>query len=624
MASRDKSRTRGENAKPTGPDVWSSWQGVIAEHIRWLRDDYWNGWRSWRAALFLARAKQWSEQVKASDSLQFASDLVDDAATVPLIATHIENMIGFLTQSDPQFVATPRREQDVDPAEIQEALLNYRWRELEMDDQYAMALRDFCTIGHCVIGTGFAFEDDVKRMRPKGALAGSTTNYDDNFRAGSPYLRRVNPFAFLKDRYAPDGTLATARWCAEILFRPIDDIVQDSNYDDKVRRSIRNREGDFQLKTLRTWYAENEWLAPRGTEEQGSEDIGVLVKLYDKRYRVFRVLGLGVDQPLLEDDWPFPYLDGFPYVMRDFVHLPNEPYGVGFTHFAAHMQLLENRLSTKMAEHARKHNAKYIAKGWGDDDDQLDEFEKDEHGTLLRGTGQNPTIEPVERPQFGEDLFRIHAIVESNMRRLMMEDQIASGPMPGRTSATEIRTRNQLFGAKLRDVVRSSEKLLRDSARQILQHIKANADVGETVRVVGRKGVTFVELSEADVAAEIDIDVTAVAREQVDPVTRRQQALDLLQRTAAILPQIFQVQAIQAQAGLPVQPIAVDFNALFRAVIKTFDDRELERAFPNQAVEAQQLPPQIFAPPAAPGTGGPSPQDPTQSAQQSALPQPGR
>lgn len=609
-----------ENRRPKGADVNRRWQQIIDDHVRFLRDEYWNGWRSWRAALYLSRAKHWSEQLKNSDRLNYAADLIDDVATVPLISMHIENMVGFLTQSDPEFVGTPRRAEDVGSHEVQQTLLNYRWRELDIDDQHAMALRDMVTIGHGIIGTGFAFERELAGMVPAKATYQATTNYDDGVRAGEPYARRVNPFMFLKDRYAADGTIKTARWVAEIFCRPLDDIKQDANYD-KVDLD--------RIKTLHSWRTENEYIYNAESEDYGSEDIGVLVKLYDKRYRVFRILGMGVDDPLLEAPWPYEYLDGFPYVMRDFVRLPNEVYGVGFPYFAAHQQLLLDRIATKMSQHARKHNAKYIARGFGDDDDQLDVFENDEHGSLLRG-GQSGEIMPVAAPQFGQDLFQIHQVTENNLRRLMAEDQLAAGAnLPARTSAEEVRTRNRLFGAKLKEVVRSSERLLRDTARQVLQHIKANAEPGEIVRIVGPGGVRFVQLSDADIKAEVDIEVTAVAREATDPVTRREQSMGLLNQLTQLVPVINQAEMQKAQmqqaAGQPITArlLDVDYNQLLHAAVKTFDDREFDRAFPEAPAAPIAPTPVQQVPGAGPPTAA-GPQDATQSAQQSARPQPGR
>jgi hypothetical protein len=607
---------RPENMASTGVDVWRSWHERIDGHIRWLRDEYHNGWKTWRAAYFLARAKHWSEEVQESDELQYASDLVDNHVTFPFISTHIENMVGFLTQSQPRFVCKPRRAEDVGAARIQEALLNYAWAEHEFDDQHALALRDFVTIGHCVLSTGFAYAEDLDRQIAEGSATGST-NYDDHMVPGAPFVRRVNPFLFLKDRWASDGTLATSRWCAELYGRPLDDVLQDENFSRSVRKAIRDHDPKADPYTLRRWRQENDWLRQGGlSEDDGDGDIVMLAKVYDKRSRTFRVFALGVEEPLLEDAWPYEYLDGFPYVMRDFVKVSNEPYGMGFTHLAAQTQLLDNRIKSKMAEHAKKHNAKYLARGFGEDDDQLTIFENDEHGAILRG-GPGASIEAVDRPQFGEDLFRIQAIVENDMRRLMFEDQLASGSnLPARTSAEEVRTRNRLFSAKLAEVIRSSEKLLRDTARQTLQHLKANPDMGKIVRIVGPRGVEFQALGQDDIRAEVDVDVTSVAREDTDPTTKRMQALDLMERMARMVPAAAQAQMVAAQMGVATAPLVVDFNRIVRYVLGTFDDRELELAFPEGPLP-------MGAPPPMAGPGGIAPgqsQDPTQSAQASSVP----
>jgi hypothetical protein len=591
--------------KRAGLETYRYWHSLLDDTIGWLRDEHWNGWRSWDAAERLKRGQQWSDQISGPDApIAYESDLVDDVATVPMISVYLENLIAFLARSDPEFIGRPRRPGDIESAEVQENLLNYYWREMRFSRELRKAIRDFGTIGHCVMRTDFYTDIDWDQLTPKNPNDGAILLYDEFIRRQSPAVRRVNPYAFLIDRTATD--LSSARWCGEIIARPIQDIIEDQRYDKSARRAIAN--GTVKVRTL------NEHLMNAGhdADDELNEHFGLLVEVWDKRYRTYRVFALGVpDFPLLEKDWPYEYLDGFPYAKVDYLPVSNQLYGMGFAHLGAHTQLLLNRVRTKQAAWIRRYNGGWLARGF-DDPKALDVVKMDQPGYVAEG-GPASTLEAVDPPRMGEDFWRLSGVIDEDLRRLSGQDDISGGQLHARTSAQEVRTRADIFGQKVADDAATIDGLVVDIGTQLLQHLRANLKKPVALRIAGRLGDYWLDnITAEDIRAEIDVEIRSSTREVLDPQVERQQAIELTTSLTNLLPALQQFDAAKAQAGIPVQPIDLNSKELLKYILSKYDEKAVDRFFPAVAEEPTPSPPLPVPQQAAPP---PAPTDPAQVAQ---------
>lgn len=588
--------------RPTGPAQYRLWHATIDDHLEWLcgRSEHVNpnGHATWRNNIRLARGQHWAEQMANSEGLNSGADLIEDHVTVSHISIHIENLVAFLTQNDPFFKGRGRRPQDIDSAKAQEAVLNYFWRELQFTSELKKCVRDYATIGHMVARTDWFSRDELLLARPdKSKDPEATTNYNSYVRPEHPGFRRVNPFTFLIDRATPTYDLKGARWCGEIIARPIADIISDGRYDKGVRAKIKS--GEEKVRTLEqhlSTYEGGEGFF-QGTEDDSSynDQIGLLVEIWDKRFRTRYVFAMDVEKPLVEEPWPYGYLDDFPYEFANFIPIPNEIYGLSHPHIAGQAQLLLDRVLTKMALHARKHNPMYVADKGALDEDEVQKLINNEDGAVVfREPGKK--VEPLQLAQLPYDLQAFMQIIKGEMNELMNTDALhRGGALPSRTSAQEIEARQQLHGMKLSDHAATIDNFVRNIARQILQHIKTGLQQPMWVSIAGRVGTLYQQVSPEDVKADIDIDLESSSREVVTPAVEREQRMTMLQTLTQMVPAL-------AQAGVPLN---INWNELLKQVLSTFDGVETDRVFPEMAAPPTPISPEYVAEAAAGNTPGP-------------------
>ena len=287
----------------TGIDAYRLWHQRINDAIKW-RQDYWNGDKNWEVGQRMYRGDHWQgEDAELGD----ATDTAKEQITVNLTLSTIGTIGSFLMNKDVQFVLKPKKPEANVSAMLQQAALNDEWERGEMTVQVRKCVDDAMTIGHCVARTGFTLDVDEAVLKAQGEI-----EYKDYIREESPYLRRVNPKNFFFDPSASEGNLETARWCLEIFFVPISDILANSDYDKSVIAKIKSGECQIQRKvTLFSQENKNDVFEDQESEEYGNT-LGVLFEVWDKKHKKMYVFAGGVDEPLLEKKWPYEYLKEFP------------------------------------------------------------------------------------------------------------------------------------------------------------------------------------------------------------------------------------------------------------------------------------------------------------------------
>jgi hypothetical protein len=605
--------------KAGGRAQHEAWHQVLDLTLQKLTsEETWNGHRSWRAAYELYRGNHWSRDMVELTGLHNESDRLESAFTANYIGSHIQNLIPFLIRRDPYFLIRPTRpgEEAMISASKQEALLNSMWRRQRMTRQIELAAYDFAITGNGFVKTGFTVAED----RPTARSSARRLDYDDFYRSQYPYVRRISPFRLLVDLTAPDQTLSTARWVAEITFKQARDVVENQSYNQKLRGWIANpaaspydfvtlpqfaeRFHDDDGGSLLGWGEDSD---PRG-EMILDEDILVLVELWDKRSGLYALYPWGVPEPLIERDWPGgEYLRTFPYHHAKFIPVPDELYAVGHAMFTRDPQHLLNRLRTKQSVYLRAFNVQRQGPAISADD--LVKLNTQEPNAYIQlPSGDMREISYITPPQLNQDLFRVFDDIKSDLRELSGNDAlIAGGALPSRTSATEVNARERIFGLKLEHQVSQIDRLFEEVGTQVLAHLKGNPSSADVTAF--DRDHRPVLISPDEIKAEVELEVISTSRPKDDPEIRQQTGLQLLQALATTVPAILQVQAIQRQSGLPVQPVNVDFNPILRYAVEAFESKELEAAIPPMA--PAEVPPDLAAAVGGGGNppGGPNPED---------------
>lgn len=583
----------------TGKPAYELWLQRCESVIR-RRKSYWNGDDAWKRYLKMYRGDQWDFR----DDGDVSSDNVRDRITVNKTGSIINDFQAFLVKQNPRFSAQPEQEDYSVAAKIRAALLNVEWRARDCQVQLKKSVLDLLIIGHGINKIGYQFEVDdlAKNQNKHGEIL-----YSEYVKKDCPYLKRINPFRFYYDWESEDRSLENARWCVEVIYKPVGDVIGNSLYREKALRCIRN--GEYEPQTESAYYGEQleDFSLDREVIESDAKRI-VLYEIWDKKFGKYWVFAAGVPEPLREEDiWPYDYLKGFPYEKIDFIPVPDEPYGLGIPAFIEDQQFEMNRNRTRMFEHGRRFNRKYEVME-NLDPGELSKLQEGADGTIVT-VPQIGSVVPIQDAPLSNDLYQIDAIINADMYELSGLDAIMRGaPLPSRTSAQEIRAKTGATSVKLDDIINSLDAHVVNIGYKMLAHLEANMTGERAVRLTGAMGEYWERFTGDDLSGEYYLDLQTTSAPRIDPATQQQLRSNIYSVIMNALPILSQAQ------------VAIDVGQLLAWTLEPFGDKEVSRFFPGIALVNQPIMPPakgMASPPGAP----PAPE--AQQAQGQAPPAPG-
>lgn len=523
-----------------GEELGKLWHARLEQALRY-RKNLRNADKQWERASQLDRGDHWNNGQQAGETGKKSDNLAQNV-TVNLIGSYARDFLAFLFKNVPKFLASPRKPESIASAKLQQELVNYYWRELGWRKQARKSVRDMIVLGTGIARTGWVLELD-QAVKPD---ADGKISYDDAIRVDFPFVRRVSPARFIVDPAAED--LETARWVAETYRKPLADVLANSKYSEKVRREI--REG----KLKPALFGANENVRKDSSDtipalvmpvgEQELQDHVRLYEVFDKKFDRHVFLLEGIDEPLLVEGNPFPYLDGFPYVFGVYDEFNDELYGQGLPAVLEDQQLELNAIRTGQFQHRRRYSEvllqvaeNALASG------QLAALQNGTHrGTVL--VKEMDAIKAVQQPQLPTDGQQIEASIMEDMRNLSGGDQLTSGAnLPSRTSATEVNARAGYTGMKIEMRVDVVDSFLAAITRQVLQHARAQLTKAQAFRIQGTAGQEWAEVANRDeIRDEVDLEITTVSAERKDEASEKAAASNVAQI-------LLQNQLVLQQAG---------------------------------------------------------------------------
>lgn len=517
-------------------------------------------------ALNLWRGKHWGED---TDDPSKSSSNPSTKITVNLIRATVKDFVAFLVNKRPVFGGKPRSRAAIGAVRRKLAQLNYFWTEQKMQKQFRRSALDGAILGRGIIKTGYVLEVDTA----KNAAVDGKINYDDFLREDHPFIRRVNPFFFYIDPNARDHDLATARWVAEDFFVSRGDLLANSKYKASLLEKVRS--GAVKPMTAAEYASDRELDAvTRAVLEDDIEAVDdpiLCTEVWDKKYMKFYIFLHGIEEegPLLEEDWPYDYLDGFPYVFYSFEEEPDEESGHGLPILCEDQQLELNRVRTQQYNQRRRFaTRKYAVQEGGVDETEKAKLTNGTDGELI--TTKHPNaLSLIDQGTPPADNQLVEATIKDDFQKLAGSDQLLQGGMlPSRTSATEVRARQSIIGLKVEAAMEHVDVFLNEIAVQVTQHVEANFTKGRTLRALDENGdEVFEKASHEDIRAEFDLEISSSTKEREDPQMERQQAMTIAQSIMGALP------ALQA-VGSQVNP-----DAVLRWALGKFKDVELNALF---------------------------------------------
>jgi hypothetical protein len=548
-----------------------------------------NGDRHWAAYHNWFNGLQWQHEDTSKNSWDLYSDTITSIYTNNIVQSIASAYMPFLLNGRIEFKAKPKKPSETNAAEIHTGLLNYEWKERKATEQVKMVIDDVVVAGHGIAETAYVVEVDEARRKDQGAI-----EYRDYVRRDAAYVQWCSIFDFIQDLTAIDGTPRTAHWVAKRIYIPYDDLVANRRYSKKVTDLIQAGTSSHNL-TTRSAFRNDARFSAGGFF---GKDLGVRVpeetsvavwEIWDKKHRQVITMAEGIPFPLDVEEWRYPYLDGFPFVMIQFLRAKNLLYPIGVARQLKDAQLQTNRIRTQQIQNVRAQKNMYGATQ-GVSQKDVDDFGNMPNLSVIRVERERDLF-AIDNPEMNKDALVLEQAIAADAQRATGADALFQGqPLPDRTTGIEVATRANLFRLKADDKVANVENGVIEIATQILQHLKANRVQNDVVEIVGLLGSQWREYSFAEIQAETDVEVSYFAAPQTDPNVERQQKTQIAQVAAQMAP-------LMAQSGSPVQ---INFAEVFAWLLKSFPDiKDAGRFFQPALV----VPPPLEETVAPAGTG---------------------
>lgn len=555
----------------TGDEAYRIWHNRVSSCIRW-RDQHWNGPKNWDKAYDLYRGKHWGSGDVNIDLVK--SDNRRDRITVNLTGSSIQNMLPFLISTKPKAIAHPHLPTAVVSGKLQETLLNREYTKAQMHRQVKRAALDAIICGHGIIEDGFNLELDEGIKKADGDIV-----YADYVKKESAFVRRISPYDFIFDPTASENDIYTARWAGEIIYMPLRDLLANSNHLKSTIKAI--NEKVYTVNTKKDlMIPERAYIDSEDYYENENDEVAICFKIFDKKFKKYYLFADGVLPPLVEKDWPYPYLDGFPYTFLEFIPVPSCAFPMGLALAIEDQQHELNAVRTRIFNHGRRFNRKYEAHEKVDPH-ELDKLVDSPDGTVII-VPQMGLITPIQDAALSQDQQIIEGRIQDDIQRLSgMDSLIQGGALPSRTTAGEVNARGNLFRMKLDDRVESMDNAILNVLEHTLAHLKANLIKDQVVKVAGPEGEYWVEFTIEDIQDPVDITIESVAAPKTDPQIMRQQALQVFQITVGQMQMIMQAQ------------VPINWTELFKWIFEMLEVKESGRFFapsliPNQPLQFEQ------------------------------------
>jgi len=577
MIDNDKSTTNDYREPIKGEEAYRLWLNRVDEAIAY-RQTHWNGDKHWNKWLKNYAGLQWDFDNKSGLE---SSDNPRDYITVNKTLSVIKDTLAFIAQNNPLFMAEPELPDDALSAKVQAQLLNLTWRIKEMNLPLREILLDMLIFGLGIGKTGFWFEvDDL----PRSEVKDGTFNYDDFVTREECYFYRVNPFQFVWD-YANSTTLERSRWCAEVIFKPLSDVMNNESYSKKAINSILN--GDYKPMTYSTYENESATKARSvigyDTDSDCDSDNIVLFEIWDKKYKKYYLFAKDVVWPLIEKDWPYDYLledgEGFPYEVITYIDIPNEPFPISIPYLIEDQQYEKNRIRTSQIDRRRKDSRKYGIRKGSLEETEMSKLEAGEDGTIVEFDGGQESIWAIPEMNFSSDAANVEAKLDQDILELVGSDALTSGGrLPSRTSSNEISARTQIAGKKIGDLAYKVDIFVKNIGYKQLSHMRHNIYRDQVVKLIGAAGEYWQTFNRDQLSSRITLSLESTSKEPVDPVIERQQRTSIYQMTLQSL-------QILSQSG-----VQINLGELFKWVLESYGTQDISRFFPNAAIITKPIP----------------------------------
>lgn len=500
-----------------------------------------------------ADAKNW-ERYKKYYRQQFKSSLVP----VNLVFSMLRSLVPQVYFRNPRVVVTPTRPGLLSElnARVIQRVDNWIIREIGMKYQYKRMIQDafLCGTASGILGYDSEFGIDSKQSEGQSLTLsqfndnGERIEYNANISPGMPWFLRARP----EDVIYPWGCTGpdNARWYAQRVMRPLDDIKQDSKY--SVPRDLK---GSY-IPTVTTADGTQQLYSKDGAPKENVTEWVELFECHDLSTGKVCVITMqeGLDK-FLRNDLDEMQIDGLGIETISFNPDSDFIYGIPDAKIIEPQMLELIDIRTQAQKHRRIDILKALVKKGALSKENMEKILSSEVGAFAEIEAEASLADTIFKLNPGvagilQDLYVQGNIAKEDANEIVGVPRTAQGAYQGKThiSASETNKVAASFGIRLderRDIV--ADSLLR-VIRRVNQIIFTRWTTDRVTDIIGPDGARWwVKYSGPQVRDEYSISVEVEDAQPLDSETKIEQAT----RVAEVWSKLNQG---QIAAGAPVPP----------------------------------------------------------------------
>ena len=505
-------------ARTSNYEILTKYRNKLEHSRRWRKEEKYDD--LWQRMIDLYRGKH------------HRTDIREDQLLVNMAFSTINIVAPSVAVNHPKITVNARRPEDGDKAVVTEAIVNYWWRHYECQKEFRRAVKDTLICGHGWVKTGYRYVEEEKVAENNfDSYDELVENRDENVAESNlivkedrPFVERVSPFDMYVD---PDATsMEDARWIAQRIRRPLEDVKKDKRYNSTAR-------AEASPSHYTKWGQDS--FRPRRSQDPADAYVEVW-EWYDIDRNTVSVFCDGSDKFLISPQ-EIPFAFGQPFVMIRNYDVPETFYPMGELEAIEPLQHELNQTRTQMMNHRKRFSRKWLYKESAFDTDGRQALESDEDNVMvpvITEENLNNVLSPMPAVINPPELYNQSDLISSDMNRVSGVSEYQQGAMPEiRRTATEAAIVQDASNARASDKLAIIERAIGDCARRLVMLAQQFMTGEQAVRVIGSEAQPLWLTFDRDyIQGEFDYEVEGGSTAPMNESFRRQRALQIVDAMA--------------------------------------------------------------------------------------------
>lgn len=452
--------------------------------------------------------------------------------TVALLRPHLGLLVASVTARDPRLLVVPERagEAAAQAAAASEALLAWAWARADATAAIRAAVEDAVLLGTGFVKVGWALrvrdsgeepaaEDAVQQSGP---LKGGVVELDE------PWVGHVRPHDIL----APETGTSwdDVRWIAQRLVLPVDELREVFG-----ARAVRDLRTDREAAEAAYQVSDD--------EDPGlpADERATVWEVWDCRAR--RVITMQLDGPVLDNsDWPHAGRR-HPFVAVRPLRTGNRLWGVPVAEALLPLQSALNRaLRLELEALERAAATKLMVPDGLLSEDALDALASLDPLQVVPVQAQGPVsdqVSVVTPPPLPADVWAVEGRLEAAMRGVLGLSELHTGGLgPDRMAATTAAVVDGVTTLRTQEIQAEVERAIAGVGHRLLELAAEVVTTERAMSVLGDLGAHWDRLSDEAIRAGLHVRVEGGSTRAVNPATRANRGLQLVQTVIPVLSQL--------------------------------------------------------------------------------------